>query len=142
MKRYETIVIVDPDLPKEAETPLFERINDLIPQYNGVLIETDDWGTKRLAYEIKSKNRGHYVRIDFCGDGALVQEMERFFRIDDKVLKFMTVLLSPDADPDAIRAELDEKAAKKEQAAAESAEVDQNREDTNKNDESSEEEEE
>ena len=118
MKRYETIVIIDPDLSKEAETPIFERLNDLIPQYNGFLIETDDWGTKKLAYDIKKKNRGHYVRLDFCGDGALIQEMERFFRIDDKVMKFMTVLLDENADRDAIKAELAEKAASAEQAAA------------------------
>jgi ribosomal protein S6 len=80
MKRYETIVIIDPDLSKEAETPIFERVEDLIPQYEGFLVETDDWGTKKLAYDIKKKNRGHYVRLDFCGDGALIQEMERFFR--------------------------------------------------------------
>jgi small subunit ribosomal protein S6 len=121
MKRYETIVIIDPDLSKEVEAPIFERVNDLIPQYKGILIETDDWGIKKLAYEIKKKNRGHYVKMDFCGDGALVQEMERFFRIDDKVMKFMTVLLEDAADPDAIKAEMDEKAAKKEQAAAEVA---------------------
>lgn len=117
MKRYETIVIIDPDLSKEAEAPVFERVNDLIPQYEGILIETDDWGTKKLAYDIKKKNRGHYVRLDFCGDGALVQEMERFFRIDDKVIKFMTVLLDGDADMDAINAELAEKKAAQELAA-------------------------
>ena len=117
MKRYETIVIIDPDLSKEAETPIFERLKDLIPQYNGFLIETDDWGTKKLAYDIKKKNRGHYVRLDFCGDGALIQEMERFFRIDDKVMKFMTVLLDESADLDAIKADLAEKAAAAEQAA-------------------------
>ncbi len=117
MKRYETIVIIDPDLSKEAETPIFERLNDLIPQYDGFLIETDDWGTKKLAYDIKKKNRGHYVRLDFCGDGALIQEMERFFRIDDKVMKFMTVLLDENADLDAIKADLAEKAAAAEQAA-------------------------
>jgi len=117
MKRYETIVIIDPDLSKEAETPIFERLNDLIPQYDGFLIETDDWGTKKLAYDIKKKNRGHYVRFDFCGDGALIQEMERFFRIDDKVMKFMTVLLDEKADLDAIKADLAEKAAAAEQAA-------------------------
>jgi len=117
MKRYETIVIIDPDLSKEAETPIFERLNDLIPQYDGFLIETDDWGTKKLAYDIKKKNRGHYVRLDFCGDGALIQEMERFFRIDDKVMKFMTVLLDESADLDAIKADLAEKAAAAEQAA-------------------------
>ncbi|MFO7714946.1 30S ribosomal protein S6 [Desulfosarcina sp.] len=122
MKRYETIVIIDPDLSKEAESPIFERVNDLIPQYKGILIETDDWGTKKLAYDIKKKNRGHYVRLDFCGDGALVQEMERFFRIDDKIMKFMTVLLQEDADLDAIKAEMEEKTARKEQAAADAAE--------------------
>jgi len=128
MKRYETIVIIDPDLSKDAETPIFERLNDLIPQYNGFLIETDDWGTKKLAYDIKKKNRGHYVRLDYCGDGALIQEMERFFRIDDKVMKFMTVLLDENADLDAIKADLAEKAAAEqaataEQAAAEKADV-------------------
>jgi small subunit ribosomal protein S6 len=124
MKRYETIVIIDPDLSKEAETPIFDRVTDLIPQYKGFLIETDDWGTKKLAYDIKKKNRGHYVRFDFCGDGALIQEMERFFRIDDKVMKFMTVLLDENADLDAIKADLAEKAAqKKEQAEAETVEA-------------------
>jgi len=121
MKRYETIVIIDPDLSKEAEAPILERLNDLIPQYKGFLIETDDWGTKKLAYDIKKKNRGHYVRLDFCGDGALVQEMERFFRIDDKVMKFMTILLDEDADLEAIKADQAEKTAAKEQAAAEKA---------------------
>jgi small subunit ribosomal protein S6 len=121
MKRYETIVIIDPDLPKEAETPVFDRVNHLIPQYEGFLIETDDWGTKKLAYEIKKKSRGHYVRLDFCGDGALIQEMERFFRIDDKVLKFMTVLLDEDADLEAIKADLAEKEALKAQTDAEEA---------------------
>ena len=121
MKRYETIVIIDPDLSKEAELPIFDRLNDLIPQYKGFLIETDDWGTKKLAYDIKKKNRGHYVRFDFCGDGALIQEMERFFRIDDKVMKFMTVLLDDNIDLDVIKADLAEKAAAAEQAAAEKA---------------------
>jgi len=125
MKRYETIVIIDPDLSKEDEAPILERVNDLIPQLNGVLIETDDWGTKKLAYDIKKKNRGHYVRLDFCGDGALVHEMERFFRIDDKIMKFMTVLLDEEADLDAIHAELAEKAAKQAQATENASEASQ-----------------
>ena len=123
MKRYETIIIIDPDLSKEAETPIFERLTDLIPQYEGFLIETDDWGTKKLAYDIKKKSRGHYVRLDFCGDGALIQEMERFFRIDDKVLKFMTVLLDEDADLDAIKADLADKAAAEEKPVVETTET-------------------
>ena len=124
MRRYETFVIIDPDLSKEAEAPILERVNDLIPQLGGSLIETDDWGVRKLAYDIKKKNRGHYVRLDFCGDGALVQEMERFFKIDDKVMKFMTVLLDEDADLDAIQAEMAEKTASADQAEAEATEAD------------------
>ncbi|MGA6926115.1 MAG: 30S ribosomal protein S6 [Desulfosarcina sp.] len=124
MKRYETIVIIDPDLSKEAEAPILERVNDLIPQYKGFLIETDDWGTKKLAYDIREKNRGHYVRLDFCGDGALIDEMERFFRIDDKVMKFMTILLDENADLEAIKAEIAEKATAKAQAEAAEAKTD------------------
>jgi small subunit ribosomal protein S6 len=122
MRRYETIVIIDPDLSKETEAPILERVNDLIPQFSGTLIETDDWGIRKLAYDIKKKNRGHYVRLDFCGDGALVQEMERFFKIDDKVMKFMTVLLDEDADLEAIQAEMAEKASSGDQAEAEATE--------------------
>ncbi|PID39353.1 MAG: 30S ribosomal protein S6 [Proteobacteria bacterium] len=118
MKRYETIIIIDPDASKDIEAPIFERVDELIPQYDGFLIETDDWGTKKLAYEIKKKNRGHYVRFDFCGDGALIQEMERFFRINDRVMKFMTVLLDGDADLEAIKTELAEKEAATQAAAA------------------------
>ena len=106
MKRYETIVIIDPDLPREAEAPFYDRINDLVPQYQGFLIATDDWGTKKLAYDIRKKNRGHYVRLEFCGDGALVQEMERFFRIDDRIMKYMTVLLDKYADIELIKEEI------------------------------------
>ena len=118
MKRYETIIIIDPDLSKEAEGPILDRVKEMIPQFKGFLVETEDWGTKKLAYDIKKKSRGHYVRFDYCGDGPLIQEMERSFRINDKVLKYMTVLLDEAADLEAIKAELAEKEAAKAQAAA------------------------
>ena len=65
MKRYETIVIIDPDLSKEAETPIFERLNDLIPQYKGFLIETDDWGTKKAGLRHQEKKSGTLCKIGF-----------------------------------------------------------------------------
>ena len=110
MRRYETVVIVDPDLSEEGRVPVFERIQDIIPQQGGALIEVDDWGAKRLAYEIKKKKRGFYSRIDYCGTGAVVDEMERFFRIDDRVMKYLTVVLDEDADPEALLAEKQAKA--------------------------------
>ncbi len=106
MRRYETIVIADPDLSDDDRTSLLTRTKEIIPQFEGVLIKEDLWGTKKLAYQIKKKPRGYYARFDYCGMGALVDELERFFRIDDRVLKYMTVQLDPEADAEQILADI------------------------------------
>jgi small subunit ribosomal protein S6 len=106
MRRYETIIITDPDLSPEQRDPVLQRVSDVINQGGGFLALTDEWGARKLAYEIKKRARGYYIRFDFCGNGASVNEMERFFRIDDRVLKYMTVLLDKDADIEKIKAEI------------------------------------
>jgi small subunit ribosomal protein S6 len=103
MRRYETIVIVDPDLGEEQREGVFDKLRELIPQKGGLLVEFDEWGGRKLAYEIKKKQRGYYVRIDYCGGGDLVSEMERQFRIDDRVMKYMTILLDTEADMERIQ---------------------------------------
>lgn len=119
MRRYETIIITDPDVKEEARSGLVERIGELIPQHGGFVVELDDWGQRRMAYEVKKKIRGHYTRIDFCGNGSLVDEMERNFRIDDRVIKYMTVLLEKDADVEAIKQAMEaEKSQQQDQSAA------------------------
>lgn len=121
MRRYETIVIIDPDLSEEQRTPLFEKLEALIPEYDGLLVMQEDWGAKKLAYDIQNKSRGYYVRLDYCGDGALVDEMERSFRIDDRVLKYMTVLLENQVDLDSIKEEMAQADKSEEAVAAEDA---------------------
>lgn len=106
MRRYETIVIMDPDLSAEQREPILKRVADVISQENGYLAVTDEWGNRKLAYEIKTKPRGYYTRFDFCGTSAAVDEIERFFRIDDRVLKYMTVLLDSSADIEKIKEEI------------------------------------
>jgi len=106
MRRYETIFIIDPDLSEEGRAPLFERLKDLFLQHNGLLVVADEWGARKLAYEIKKKARGYYVRLDYCGTGTLVNEIERFFRIDDRALKYMTVLLEKDVDIESVKEEI------------------------------------
>ena len=113
MRRYETIFIIDPDLSEEGHAPLFERLKDLFSQHNGLLVVIDKWGAKKLAYEIKKKVRGYYVRLDYCGTGVLVNEIERFFRIDDRVLKYMTVLLEKDVDIESVKEEMAKAEAEK-----------------------------
>ena len=106
MKRYETIMIIDPDLSEEQRSPFFDRLEELITGNNGLWIQNDQWGSKKLAYDIKKKPRGFYTRLDYCGTGALVDEMERVLRIDDRVLKYMTVLLEPNADLEKIKEQI------------------------------------
>jgi len=122
MRRYETIVIVDPDLGEEQRGPVFDKIRELIPQKGGLLVEIDEWGGRKLAYEIKKKQRGYYARVDFCGSGGLVSEMERQFRIDDRVMKYMTILLDEDADMEGIQEAMMQAKADAESEAAPAAE--------------------
>ena len=121
MRRYETFVIIDPDLSEDQRSPLIGKVEELIGQMDGFLVDTDDWGERKLAYDIKKKGRGYYVRFDYCGLAALVNEIERFFRIDDRALKYMTVLLNADADLEKIK---EEKAAKELAAADDSSDLD------------------
>ena len=106
MRRYVTSIITDPDLAEDGRKALTAKVGELMAAEGGHLVKQDDWGVRKLAYEIRKKPRGYYTLFDFCGAGALVDEMERQFRIDDRVLKYMTVLLDKEADLDAIKAEL------------------------------------
>jgi small subunit ribosomal protein S6 len=111
MRRYETFVIVDPDITQEQREPVFERVRELMTQQDGFLVFEDVWGERKMAYAIKKKERGYYVRFDYCGLAPLVNEIERFFRIDDRALKYMTIVLDKDVDLEKV---------KEEKAAAES----------------------
>ena len=116
MRRYETIIIADPDLSAEQRDPVLQRVGDVVKQGDGYLALTDEWGARKLAYEIKKKDRGYYIRFDFCATGAVINEMERFFRIDDRVLKYMTVLLDKTADIEKIKEEIAATQSKAEKA--------------------------
>jgi small subunit ribosomal protein S6 len=122
MRRYETFIIIDPDLSEEQRLPVLERVKEIMAQLSGFLIRLDDWGSRKLSYAIKKKERGHYVRFDFCGTGPLVDEMERFFRIDERVLKHMSVLLDTQPDLERIKEEM-AKAEEEAQKPAETAPV-------------------
>ena len=97
MRKYETVFILNPDVKEQARSDLFDRVKNIIDRENGILLDFDEWGNKKLAYEIKKKLRGFYVCITYGGTGPLVKEIERNLRLlNDNVLKFMTLLLSDD----------------------------------------------
>ncbi len=120
MRRYEIVFIVDPELSEEQRQPLFDKLKGLVPEDQGLLVKFDDWGHKRLAYEIKKHTRGYYVLMDFCGNGALVKEIERNMRLDDRILKYMTVVTDKTVDVEGVKAEME--AAKEQESKPEPVE--------------------
>jgi small subunit ribosomal protein S6 len=111
MNHYETIFIVDPDTPEADQETIFEKLKSIISA-DGTMILFDDWGSRKFAYEIKKKKQGRYVRLDYCGAGPIVDEIERLFRLDYRILKYMTVLLAQDVDPESLIIVEDEPEAK------------------------------
>lgn len=91
MRRYETIYILRPSLGEEEISTVIENTNAIIQQEKGTIIELNKWGMKKLAYLIKKESLGYYVYCDYAGTPAAVAEIERKFRIDDAVLKYMTI---------------------------------------------------
>ena len=114
MRRYETIFIVRPNIAENEIDAVISRTSSIIEDDGGTIIKVDKWGLKKLAYLIKKENQGYYVYVDYAGIPASVSEIERLFRIDDKILKYLTVKLADSCDPEA---------AKEELANAESAEA-------------------
>ncbi|MDD5712386.1 MAG: 30S ribosomal protein S6 [Smithellaceae bacterium] len=114
MKRYETLFIVVADLPDDEMNALLDRYRELIASQKGVVVKIELWGKRKLAYLIRKQSRGFYVLADYAGGSITVSELERNLKIDDKVLKFITVLKADSVDLAEIEKEI---AAAAEQAA-------------------------
>ena len=93
MRKYETIFILDPDLEEEQSQSLIEKVKGIITQTNGEILKVEDWGKRKLAYEVKKKSKGHYILIHFSGSPTLLSELERNFRVMDAVIKYQSVRL-------------------------------------------------
>jgi small subunit ribosomal protein S6 len=91
LKRYETIFITRPELPEEDHVELEKKLRSTIVDWKGDLIKLEDWGMKKLGYEIHKNSRGRYFLLDYVAVPDLVRELERYFRLNDQVLKFQTV---------------------------------------------------
>jgi len=91
MRRYETIFILRPNAGEEEINRIIESTSQIIVDEQGTIIELAHWGVKKLAYLIKKESIGYYVYCDYAGTPAAVAEIERKFRIDDTVLKYMTI---------------------------------------------------
>lgn len=127
MRHYETTYILRPNLGEEQFTEIIDRTNAIVTNDGGTIISLDRWGVKRLAYEINREVQGYYVYMNYAAPGKTVDEIERIFRIDDRVLRYLTVKLGDAMDAEAIEAEkqrIEEKAAARAKAQSESGDGD------------------
>jgi len=119
LKRYEVIAIVKPDLSEDDISKIIERIENIIVKRNGIIAKIDKWGKRRLAYEINKQKEGYYFLFDFVGDGPIVAEIERNYKIDDRVLKFISIKKDGALTREGIDAEIAAAEAKKTQPVTE-----------------------
>lgn len=92
MNTYETIFILKPELNDEDVRKTINKIEECIRQ-KGEIISTENWGKKKLAYEVRKEKKGTYILIRFTGKGGLIADIEKNYRYDDNIIKFITVKL-------------------------------------------------
>ena len=118
MRHYETLFIVNPDLSEEDHAQTVEQYQDILTsQGTTTLLLTDDWGRRRLAYEINGFSKGNYVLFEHTASSGVIAEMERNMRLDDKVLRFLTTKKADEFDEEAFQARQPKVAAPEEKKA-------------------------
>lgn len=91
MKAYELMLLLDPSLDEEARASLLEKVQGLITADGGVVDNVDEWGKRRLAYEIGKVTDGDYVVCDFHNTPEAIAEIDRVLHITDPVVRYMVV---------------------------------------------------
>ena len=91
MREHELIYVIQPDATPEREQEIHDRVDKVIGDAEGQVLLRDDWGNRKLGYEIAKYQKGHYFQLNFLSDGACVSEIERGFRIDADLIRFLTV---------------------------------------------------
>jgi small subunit ribosomal protein S6 len=94
---YESAVLINAALDDETIKSLIEKIKETITNNGGDLLEIEDWGRKRLAYQVKKSKIGYYAIFRFNSPPDIVPKLERNYQLDENILRYLTVALSKDA---------------------------------------------
>jgi small subunit ribosomal protein S6 len=110
MRRYESVWVVNGDLPDEEVKSAIDKFSRIISSQGGTLVGLDEWGRRKLAYKIQGTTRGYYVLADFAGSSETVKELERNYRIDDRIIRYLTTKKAEHVNLEALQAEIEAKA--------------------------------
>lgn len=93
-RHYETTIIINGSLEEKQISDAVERVGEFIRKHGAEIGTTDHWGRKRLLYPINKKNNGYYVQFTYDAPGEIVAPLARFCRIDDDILRELTLMLT------------------------------------------------
>src|SRR3954447_3670052 len=88
---YEELFILRPDITDEEIAPVIEQLRGVVTQAGGTVDKEERWGVRKLAYKIEKRSEGYYVLLQFTAPTTTVKEIERRLRVNDAVLKFLSV---------------------------------------------------
>ena len=100
-REYESIFILHPDSQSDVIDSIAGRCQDIISRLEGKLLRAENWGRRKLAYPVKKNQKGIYIYLKYLGYQDLVHELERNFRAIDSIIKFLSVKIDEDVNPEA-----------------------------------------
>src|SRR6187399_2503357 len=109
-REYETIFILRPDLANDAISAVNTKVRQVIENGGGKLLKIENWGRRKLAYEVKKQLKGIYLFFSYLGTAGLLEEVERNLRLTDSVIRYYSVKIAENVDPAARPSEFTEEA--------------------------------
>jgi len=129
LREYEFNFVVQPEITDEGIARICERFEGIVDRAGDIRLHYDELGRRRLAYEIRNFQKGHYLALHFLSTGKVVPELEQAARIDESILRFLTVVANPEVEDiearksEAVGLEEDRKRKAAERAAREAEEA-------------------
>ena len=103
MPSYETTIITKPSIGEEQVGALKAKVESVVQAHSGQVANFEDWGTRRLSYDIQKENRGRYLYFGFTGNNGTVAELERNLRINESVMRFLSIHVSDKEDLETLK---------------------------------------
>ncbi len=121
MREYEVLYIAHPDLEGDRLKEVVDKFSGIVAQNGGEVLKVEEWGKQKLAYLVEKCSKGQYVLMNVAAPSTLTSELERNLRLDELVLKYLTVKISDQVDVEARKKEIAASRAKAEERSSRAA---------------------
>lgn len=113
MPSYETTIITKPHATEDTVNAVKAKVEGIITAHSGQVANFEDWGTRKMTHEIQREGRGRYIYFGFTGNNAAIAEIERNLRINENVMRFLSIQVDPEENLELLRTPSPMKRAKR-----------------------------